>query len=264
MRARAFLAVALSLVAFVATRAAAGERITFPYKPTYFMFTTTDQLPDSSNQIGMRFQTSFAVTLPQGPLSELPGIRAGELRMAYTITTSLDAFAESSPIWNTDQSPEVFWQYRDPGGLLREVKAGWLHLSNGESGDASRSVDRFATQLGFSLDRWVGGLQFWVRPWYTMDTGENTDGWHEIVNFDVGGNENFGADAAASFSGERGSLTVLGGKDWISGLMALPIAEGSWSLLIRGHSGIMDTILDYAERDKAIGVGIQVNQAPGM
>lgn len=217
------------------------------------MVTTSDQLPDSSNQMGLRFQTSFAIELPQGPLSGIPGVDAGVLKVAYTVTTDLDALAESSPVWNIDHSPEVFWEWIDPAGRLQTMRIGWLHLSNGQSGELSRSVDRLEVEAKVAI---IGGLSAYVRPWYTIATGENTHGFPEVANFNIRGNDLFGADGILAYENDRGKLVLLGGKDRVGGELWLPFADQAWAFLLRGHSGVQNNVLTYDKNDKAVGFGL--------
>ena len=96
---------------------------------------------------------------------------------AYTNRSFWQIMQESKPFRTTDHEPELFfeWDLRDEE---MQVRAGYIHLSNGEDGSDSRRLDRYFAE---ALRYWGqtdsgslrGGLRLWLRG--PIDKQNNPD-----------------------------------------------------------------------------------------
>lgn len=110
-----------------------------PYDPTYFVAGPADPL--------VKFQFSFKYRIfnPASPLGKVPVI--GQLHFAYTQLSLWQLDKPSSPFFDTNYQPELFYSDEDvkwltiPGVRPLGLQAGFGHDSNGQSGDTSRQVN---------------------------------------------------------------------------------------------------------------------------
>ncbi|BCL75838.1 hypothetical protein JHS3_15740 [Jeongeupia sp. HS-3] len=116
------------------------------YEPMYFVANTN--LDDA------RFQFSFKYQFfdPENDYVHQQPWLAG-LRFAYTQTSLWDIGEDSSPFFDTSYKPELYYEQANvvelPGVNRTDIAFGYKHESNGQGGDASRSVNQLFVRPSF-------------------------------------------------------------------------------------------------------------------
>lgn len=146
-----------------------------PYDPVYFSL-------GANEVINARFQLSLKLR-PFGPTDErihASGSFLGNLYGAYTQTSLWDLESESKPFFDTSYKPALFYQRYDTGlkflGAQLGYSAGFEHESNGQGGDASRSMNllTFRPTLRWDLgEGWTAA--FSPKMYYYLEKEENED-----------------------------------------------------------------------------------------
>ncbi|WP_432719713.1 phospholipase A [Jeongeupia wiesaeckerbachi] len=124
------------------------------YKPQRFsayepMFIVVDPSLDDA-----RFQFSFKYQFfdPENDYVQRHPWLAG-LRFAYTQTSLWDIGEDSSPFFDTSYQPEFYYEQANvlvlPGVRRTDVAIGYRHESNGQGGDASRSLNQLFIRPSF-------------------------------------------------------------------------------------------------------------------
>ncbi|MGH7178827.1 MAG: phospholipase A [Tepidisphaeraceae bacterium] len=172
--------------------------------------------------------------------------------------------AESSPIQENNYLPEAFIRINENGdGLYRGARVGWLHNSSGTD-SMSASIDRVLLETKFAHDVLFsfGGspatlyLYGYVRGWYVMGTGMETEGIKDYINFgmleDVGGEL-----MAVAEIPEAVRAVVTLGLSYQNYELYIPLAKAyDLSLFGQLYNGYADGIMNYADRHTSGGVGI--------
>ena len=172
-------------------------------------------------------------------------------------TTKAYIGEESEPLDDASYNwwPHVRIEPTNPG-LLRWVKVGPEHESNGEVDPASRSVDGLSAEV--ALQHEVAGilLDVYVKAWGIYRYGENTWTINDAINFG-GALEDAGGKVVV-----RGRVDVLQlatelGPEWQKYMAFIPLPE-FYHLGIYGefHNGKAEGLLDYDEDVESFGVGI--------
>ena len=161
------------------------EGIYFVYSyslPPYVVY--GNNIPDE-----LKFQISFKI-----PIWRAAFWSKGSLFLAYTQTSWFQRsnYRYSSPVRDTNYKPQIFYSYPGEwnlfGGILKELRVGLEHFSNGIGGDEcfranfgtpsppncrSRSV---GNRLFFSAIWERGGFGIWINAWpYVPDRRDNLD-----------------------------------------------------------------------------------------
>ncbi|GHD57694.1 phospholipase A [Jeongeupia chitinilytica] len=116
------------------------------YEPMYFI---VDSALDDA-----RFQFSFKYQFfdPENEYVHRNPWLAG-LRFAYTQTSLWDIGDDSSPFFDTSYQPEFYYEQANvltlPGVSRTDVAVGYRHESNGQGGDASRSLNQLFIRPSF-------------------------------------------------------------------------------------------------------------------
>lgn len=199
---------------------------------------------------------------------------------AYTGHSFWQIFAESSPFRTTDHEPEIFFE-RDwiMGSKSKALQArvGANHLSNGEAGAASRSMNRAIGEIVY-YDRFGSGENK-----YRMDRALDTSGRvHSLrasarvwgyLNWDDTNNPSpwkyYGyGDIRVDLVGGYDSQPAVG--FWVrpSSKSAFEVSAsiaplgGGWKpvrFLARYFEGYGENILEYNQRVSRFGVGIELS-----
>lgn len=122
-----------------------------PHEPIYFLW--GDETPNVKFQVSLKYQ----LFNPDGPLAtDTPALRG--IYLAYTQMSFLDQRGNSSPLFDTSYMPELLLQYEDlprdwlPKFITQfDLQAGFMHESNGKSGQESRSLNIAYVRPVFSV-----------------------------------------------------------------------------------------------------------------
>lgn len=257
--------------------AADRKAIVSPYsilahKPNYFLFGAYNSKgwdstlfreasnnPDYKNQdVEGQFQISLKVPLAL----DLFGDRV-DIYGAYTNRSFWQMYnrSNSEPFRETNHEPEVWLQFENDWqvlGLTNVVNtAGFVHQSNGRSGNQSRSWNRLYANFIFEKDNFVLSFKPWV--WITKDktTSDNPDitdylghgeiraAWQHkghVVSFMSRNNLESGFD--------RGAVEL----GWSFPVFDYPYLKG----YMQYFYGYGESLIDYDNRVNRIGIGISV------
>ncbi len=250
-----------------------GERFALlPHRPNYLLplshsFDTPGSAGDEPVQRNeVKFQISFKLPLT-------PPLYGGRLAVffGYTGQSWWQAYnsERSSPFREYSHEPEVFASWAPAMQLFgwdwRVASAGFVHQSNGRSGEFSRSWNRlFAEML---LDRpgpwWIG-----IRPWWRIPESAKAgpdsprgDDNPDITRYAGHGELRFG------YAGRLQNWTLTmrrslsdGGKGAVQLDYSRPTG---FSPNLRWHvqyfDGYGENLLDYRTHIRRIGVGVMLN-----
>lgn len=241
-----------------------GERFALlPHRPNYLMpLTHMSRDPVVGSQELQRneikFQLSFKFPLTP-PLFE----GRGALFFAYTGQFWWQAFNDdvSSPFRDYGHEPELFYAWRPgfslAGWTARHASLGFVHQSNGRSGQISRSWNRLFAEL--TLDR-PSGWWLSLRPWWRVPEDDDDDN-PEITRFvgngelrvgHVGETENWTLTLRRNLgSGGKGSAQL----DWSRPTGFSP--QLRW--YVQYFDGYGESLIDYNRRLQRIGAGVMLN-----
>jgi len=214
----------------------------------------------------LKFQISFKLALTPPLLDE----RAW-LFFAYTGQSWWQAYdrVRSSPFREYSHEPELFVSWRPERRILgwdwRLASAGFVHQSNGRSGQGSRSWNRLFADVRF--DR-PGGWWLGLRPWWRIPESRKRSP-DDPRGDDNPGIERFVGDGElkTGYVGEKHNLTLTVRRSFArSGKGALQLdwsRPTGFSPDLRWHiqyfDGYGESMLDYQTRVRRLGFGVMLN-----
>ncbi len=252
---------------FFCAVAHAGERDPVRFRQHLPMYVATDYSSSESweekDTPYLKAQASMAASVLRYPVKF--GGLSFDPYLAFTWrAVNWPVGAESSPINESNYLPEAFVRINENAeGLYRGIRAGWLHNSTGTD-SASASIDRvlietkFAHEVPFSVkgDPQTLYITGYVRGWYTLSTGENTEGIKDYINFglwdDAGGELMAIAEIPDALR-----LVVNLGLSYQEYELYIPLAKAyDISLFGQVRNGNANGIVNYEDRATSGGVGL--------
>ncbi|MGF6275361.1 phospholipase A1 [Massilia sp. UYP11] len=240
-----------------------------PHRPSYLMATRTHRPneepyrdflasdPDAEglSKAELEFQLSFKMKMVE-TLFELPV----DVWFGYTQNSFWQAanHRASSPFRETNYQPEVMavtpLDFALAGVNVRFLNLGFVHQSNGQSSELSRSWNRVYAQLG--LER--GPLTMTAKMWKRINESNEDDDNPDIVdymgrfelegNYRLGGGHELSAMVRRNFSTDKGAVQL----GW-----AFPLA-GPVKGYIHAFSGYGQSMIDYNYFQRVLGAGVIV------
>ena len=212
----------------------------------------------SNDDIESQFQVSLKMPVAVGLLDDRLDIYA-----AYTNRSFWQVYnrEHSAPFRETNHEPEVWLQLRNDWtvfGLTNAVNTiGWVHQSNGQGGERSRSWDRLAANFAFERAHFAVVL----RPWLWLDwEGEDSD------NPDI--DEYMGHGEVRLVYGRKGHVLSAMIRNQLESGFDRGAIELSWSFPVFGYSylrgyvqyfqGYGESLIDYDRKVNRIGIGVSV------
>jgi phospholipase A1 len=208
-----------------------------------------------------RAEVKFQFSAKFNLIENLFGDAGGDLYFAYTQRSWWQAFNTdaSSPFREANYEPEVFVDFDTRWSLLGWTnihnRLGFIHQSNGRSGDQSRSWNRVTLESTFLNDDWA----FTLAPHWRVPESEDEDDNPDIERYmgygDIIVAHRFDTD-------QEVSMLVRGNPS--AGNMGAQL-DYSWPLFgnVRGHvqyySGYGDSLIDYDHRTQRLGIGFSLN-----
>lgn len=244
-----------------------------PHRPNYIdPFSHVFETPASAasdahlQRNEVKFQISFKFALAPPLLDDRLS-----LFFAYTGQSWWQAYNHdlSSPFREYSHEPELYAAWKPERRVLgwdwRLASAGFVHQSNGRSGDASRSWNRLFADFRFDRpDGWWLGLRPWWRipedrkPYPGAAEGDDNPGIERYVGDGelklgyVGEVHNFTLTMRRSFaSSGRGAVQL----DWSRPTGFSP--DLRWH--VQYFDGYGESMLDYRTRVRRIGFGVMLN-----
>lgn len=148
----------------------------YAYKTNYFLPISYDTKERSDReQTEAKFQISF-----KKPLSyNLFGMNES-INFAYTQTSWWQLYADSGPFRETNYQPEIFMAIPyEKDSALKAYKFAFLHESNGQGGDISRSWNRLYAEAFFQYD----SLFIIPKVWYRIPESDENDDNPDITHY---------------------------------------------------------------------------------
>lgn len=209
---------------------------------------------DSLQRAEVKFQYSFKVPVASGLLSE-----NDQLFVAFTQLSLWQAYNQdlSSPFRETMYEPELIWTLplsRELlGGSLNYFSVGINHQSNGRGGDYSRSWNRITVETAWATERWAVGLRAWERIKESKDEDDNPDiedylGHGELAVGYKWDDFRFTAALRNNLQRSDNRTSMEFGLSW-------PFNQ-KLSAYAQFYNGYGETLLDYDQRVRRIGIGI--------
>lgn len=257
--------IAMLLAGMVAGNASAQEKWTPTIRfngPSYFATAYGDDSGyiDNTQSPNARARVSFTADATKWWWSLGPVLFRPEIGFTW-YARRWPIGADSSPIGaNNEYRPEAYLavvpgsDFGLWGVVLDQATVGWAHASNGQdAASQSASMDRFVVTS--TLKR--GWLEVDLVGWYLLDTGSETAGIVDYINFaswtDAGGE----IRAVARFDFAQAAMTLgLTSQDF----EALIPMQDEWAIgvYVWCHNGAADGILDYSNDHTSGGAGIAV------
>lgn len=224
-----------------------------PYKSNYLLpitYDTKDTL-DRKNA-----ESKFQLSLQKEVAYNLLGLKES-YTFAYTQRSWWQIFKESSPFRETNYEPEAFViiPYKEHNSYLKAIKLGYLHQSNGQDGEKSRSWDRVYSSAYFQ----IGGLFVSPRVWYNFgDASDNSDiesylGYGDLTLFYPWKRNLFRAVFTNNLKKDenRGGMTL----EW-----TFPIFESGVFGFLQYYQGYGESMIDYNRNTRRIGLGFSLSR----
>lgn len=233
-----------------------------PHSPT--RGSAHDNVQEEQKRIEAKIQVSFKTKI----MEDLFKSRA-DVWFGYTQQSNWQLYNqgdESAPFRNNDYSPEIFitqpvkaalpW-----GGKLRMIGAGYVHQSNGQSRPLSRSWNRVYAMAGME---W-GKLTVVPRIWARIDPNSSKDddnpdmtdymGYGDVkLRYQIDDKQALMSKVRYNPFKNKGAIQVG---------YTFPI-KGKLKAYVQGFYGYGESLLDYNHKQKAIGVGVMLNDWNGL
>ncbi|GGN17741.1 MULTISPECIES: phospholipase A [Marinomonas] len=238
-----------------------------PHRPNYFLPFSYTSNPNDRSFLGedtdeslesVEFKFQLSVKFPV--VYDVVG-RNTSLWFAYTQQAYWQAYNShiSAPFRDTNHEPEVFIVTKPKQGLLgikpSYITYGFNHQSNGQSGDLSRSWNRFYVDFLFETE----DTAFSIKPWYRMPESADIDDNPNIENYYGYGELNI-IHVIDDYSIDvmlRNNLKSSDNRGALQVGFTFPL-WGKSRGYIQYFNGYGQSLLDYNHQTQSIGVGIML------
>ncbi|MBJ7536705.1 phospholipase A [Marinomonas transparens] len=239
-----------------------------PHKPTYFLpISYSNSMEDetflgdkadteSLDNLEFTFQVSLKFPLAYGIVGRNTSLWVGYTQRSYWQAYNSNI---SSPFRDTNYEPEVFISTKpkwDLFGVKPEyVIYGFVHQSNGQSGELSRSWNRVYADILFEK----GNTAFSIKPWYRLPESKEIDdnpnieryyGYGEFSMIHIIGD--YSIDAMI-----RNNLRLSGNKGSLQLGFNFPLWGRSRGY-VQYFNGYGQSLLDYDHHTQSVGLGIML------
>ncbi|RDV29439.1 phospholipase [Alteromonas aestuariivivens] len=218
--------------------------------------------PDNVDNQEAKFQLSVKLPLYLNHQS------ANGVYFGFTLTSFWQLYNSevSKPFRETNYQPELFYYRRADisflGHEFNSVQLGFNHMSNGQSGERSRSWNRLFGSMVFSDEDSLYYLKAWYRiPEDEKTTPDDPTGDDNPDISDYYGRAEFGYGTRfgdvkmiallrnnMDFESNRGSIELN---------FSYPISP-RYELLLQYFNGYGDSLIDYNRSQERIGLGVQM------
>ena len=205
-----------------------------------------------------KYQISFKIPLLTGVFDDRTTLWFGYTQLSFWQVFNDDS---SKPFRETNYNVEIFSRYQanmDFGPItLSGASLGISHESNGRSEPQSRSWNRLTGSLVSSYDRWL----FMLNPWYRIPEDRTDDDNPDIEKYL--GYGDFWAVYKWSESKTlslklRNNLRSTGNRTSFQLGYSFPMG-GDLKGYIQYYDGYGESLIDYNEHIRRIGIGIMLN-----
>ncbi len=235
------------------------------HKPNYFLVAAYNwegwesQEPVFENDnIESQFQLSLKVPLAVGLFGDRMDIYGAYTNRSFWQMYNSD---NSEPFRETNHEPELWAQFRNDWkiwGLTNSVNTfGWIHQSNGRSGDFSRSWNRLYANFLFERGRWA----LVIKPWVWVSRDKETSDSPDI-------DEYMGHGELRLAYGRKGHVFSAMMRNQLESGFDRGAVELSWSFpvfnypYLKGYVqyfyGYGESLIDYNNKVNRLGIGISI------
>lgn len=239
-----------------------------PHKPNYFLpfaytsnpndraFLGDDSESESLQSVEFKFQLSIKFPVAY----DIVG-RNSSLWFAYTQQAYWQAYNSdiSAPFRDTNHEPEVFIVTKPKHSYLgikpEYVSYGFNHQSNGQSGDLSRSWNRFYVDFLFETEN----TAFSFKPWYRISESSKVDDNPNIEKYFGYGELNV-IHVIDDYSIDimlRNNLKSSDNRGALQVGFNFPL-WGKTRGYIQYFNGYGQSLLDYNHQTQSLGIGIML------
>ncbi len=240
-----------------------------PHRPNYLLLTYT-QAPNDEPYRPLRewagddvhlakeelaFQLSFKSKLLEQPMGVPMDLWFGYTQQSFWQAANRRA---SSPFRETNYQPELMavlpLNFRVLGMDARLLNLGFVHQSNGQAANLSRSWNRLYAQVG--LER--GDFSVQARAWHRLKEKRHKDDNPDILDYMGHG------DLLATWQRGAHELSALGRYNFNTGHggmqlgWAFPVASNLKGY-VQAFSGYGQSLVDYNHGQQTLGVGLMLN-----
>ncbi|AEF53991.1 phospholipase A [Marinomonas posidonica] len=240
-----------------------------PHRPNYFLpiaYTSNPNdrafLGDASNSeslqsVEFKFQLSVKFPVAYGIVG-----RNSSLWFAYTQQAYWQAYNSniSAPFRDTNHEPEAFIVVKPKEGWLgikpSYITYGLNHQSNGQSGDLSRSWNRFYVDFLFETEN----TAFSIKPWYRFPESSEVDDNPDIEDY-YGYGEFSVIHVIDDYSIDlmlRNNLKGSGNRGAVQVGFNFPL-WGKTRGYIQYFNGYGQSLLDYNHQTQSLGIGVMLS-----
>lgn len=229
----------------------------YPYKANYFLPLSYDtKKRDDREQMEAKFQISF-----KKPLSyNLFGLNES-INFAYTQTSWWQVYADSGPFRETNYQPEFFLAipYKK-NSSLKAYKLAFLHESNGQGGDISRSWNRIYAEAFFQYDSLFIIPKVWYRIPEKAEDDDNSDINHYLGYGDLSFLYTYKKNTFKLKM--RNNLNFSRNKGAGEFEYAFPLSSKKQSAFgfIQLFSGYGESLIDYNKYTNKISIGFAISR----
>jgi len=148
----------------------------YAYKANYFLPLSYDTKKRSDRE---QSEAKFQISLKKPLFYNLFGLNES-INVAYTQTSWWQIYSDSSPFRETNYQPEVFITIPyEKGSPLKAYKFAFIHESNGQGGNKSRSWNRLYLETFFQYD----SLFVIPKVWYRIPEDDENDDNSDISHY---------------------------------------------------------------------------------
>ena len=150
----------------------------YPYESNYFFPISYDTKSKDNRK---RNETKFQLSIKKPIVHDFLGFDE-TLYFGYTQTSWWQLYNQSSPFRETNYKPEIFVTVpygKKDKTALKGFKAGFIHESNGQSEEKSRSWNRVYLESFFQYKN----LFIIPKVWYRIKENKNNDDNHDIEDY---------------------------------------------------------------------------------
>ena len=238
-----------------------------PHKPNYIIYSynfkdyvnpRANPQPDESEP-NKHSEVDFQVSIKFPVWRNMFNTKT-HLFAAYTNRSFWQMFDhnDSSPFRETDHEPELWLSHRTRWKMFgltnRLIQAGFVHQSNGRSGEVSRSWNRVYANMIFERGNFYFGVKPWLRIQEDSEDDDNPDiedylGYFEFQGIYNRNKSNYGLFFRNTLKdGYRGAVQL----DW-----GFPVHDH-----LRGYVqyfyGYGESLIDYNNKVNKLGIGIKL------
>ena len=229
----------------------------YPYKKNYFLPITYDTIEKNDRK---NTETKFQFSIQKPIITNLLGLDE-TISFAYTQKSFWQTTKHSSPFRETNYMPEIFMKAPAQNRYLKAYKLSFIHQSNGQDKQYSRSWNRVYLETFFQFDE----LFIIPKVWLRIPENKKDDDNPDIEDYYGYGNLKF----AYAYKDQTLELTLRNNLKFNKNNKTSAKLDYTFPLGLTGSDtfgylqlfhGYGDSLIDYNKRTNKIGFGISLSR----